>query len=129
MKYADIKDALGSEAKPSEGWEPCVGEGGSSMTTHFYQGVILDEDPANGLIVRIVVDAEEVTGDPSAVTLAGKLKVGGPADQIKEIFGEPKETDTDEDGTSYTYEYGKTLFMIQTKDNKIVNYLFATGDD
>lgn len=129
MKYADVKAALGGEAKPAEGWEPCVGDGESTVTSHFYTGSIIDEDPKTGIINRIYVDPEDTTGDPSLVTLAGKLKVGGPDASLKEIFGEPKETETDEDGTAYTFDYDKTMLRVQTKDGKIVSYNFYVNGD
>lgn len=128
MKFDDIKDSLGSEGKPSDDAGTCTGEGDEVPVTHYYAGTMIDVDKKTGLIVRIAIGSSEATGDPSTVTLGGKLKVGGSDASVEELFGKPKDKDTDEDGTIYSFDYDKTMLNVSAKDNKIIDYTFQVTE-
>ncbi|MBO6115176.1 MAG: hypothetical protein J6P57_08980 [Lachnospiraceae bacterium] len=107
--WADVKDTLGDEAKPSDTIEPCDG-GDYIQIIHYYEGAeittLRDEN-----IIGI-----SMTTDSKDVDVMGAVKLGDTADAVKSALGTPNQ----EDESMIVYEIGSSSLMLYM-DNGVVN--------
>ena len=110
-KFADIKDKLGNEAKPSAKSQPCVP--GSQEVENFYYAGLSFQVNYEGTIINMAISEENAPGRDAST--AGGLKLGDTRETAKKFLGEPAE----EDEFGLKYVDGTTTLNIydREKDN------------
>ena len=113
MTFADIKDKLGNEVKPSETIEPCDG-GDFIQIMHFYDGLTVTT-----LRDEIVHSLELQEAGANDALIQGKLKIGDQVEEVKRILGKPE----NEDEYAVSYTIGTANVMIYLTDGKISGFM------
>ncbi len=106
--FADIKDKLGKESKPSQKSKPCVPDA-HDVEFYYYPGMIVQVN-FEGKILEVSVSEEESAGGDGST--AGGLKLGDDLATVKRFLGEP----TTEDEYGCTYEEGSCVLKIMLRD-------------
>lgn len=113
LTYADIKDSLGDEIKPSEEILPC-GDGGGDWkrVIHFYPGTTVTEDQ-NGIICEVSINMGN-DGEAEALVM-DQIKLGGSVAELKNLM---EGTPVSEDEWGATYKYGDAVIQFSaTEEN------------
>ena len=108
-KFADIKDKLGKEAKPSSKAKPCV-PGAQEVEYFYYPGVTVQVN-FEGTIISIAVSEESVPGQDG--TTAGGLRLGDTRETAKKFLGKPDQ----EDEYQLAYNEGSVAVRIYDREN------------
>ena len=88
VPYAELKEKLGDEAKPSETIEACDPSSDWVQIVHFYPGITVNEDK-NGNVFGI--ELGEYNVGPGDAVINGTLKVGvSTRDDVVSVLGEPE---------------------------------------
>ena len=93
--YADVKEALGEETRPADVEGSCDPGSDWCRTYHHYEGIDVVEDQ-NGNVASL-----EMHEPADSVAFMGKIKLGGPIDEVYEVLGQPE---PNEYGIFYTTE-------------------------
>ena len=111
-KMADIKDKLGTEARPSEKSKPCVPDA-QEVENCYYPGLSVQVN-YEGTIINISLDESTYPGGDGST--AGGVKLGDTIEKAKKFLGTPDE----EDEFGLTYKDGeKSLRVLAHDDGKI----------
>lgn len=113
LTYADIKESLGDEIKPSEEILPCGDDGGDwKRVLHFYPGTIVTEDQ-NGIICEVSINMGN-EGEAEALVM-GQVKLGGNVAELRDLM---EGTPVREDEWGATYKYGDAVIQFSaTEEN------------
>ena len=110
--YADVKDALGDEIKPSETIESCDPDSDWVQIMHYYAGTIVSEDK-DGNIMSIEVTDREQASDAAFLCAPDPVRLGDKFEDVKTIIGEPDQ----EDEYSLFYTSGDPMIYIYLDEN------------
>ena len=109
IPFADVKDALGAEARPAEVILPCDGSDAYKDTMHFYGHLAVTEN-IDGIITNIEIsDFYEGEGDP---TFMGTIRLGATQEEAVKALGEPDNYPLEEDDYSLTYRKDNICTMV-----------------
>ena len=121
-KFADIKDKLGKEAKPSAASKPCV-PGAQDITFYYYPGLTIQVN-FEGTVIEIALGEENAPGRDAST--AGGLKLGDSIETAKKFLGEPAVQDEYHieytEGTASVSIYGREnegIFIITLSDSSL----------
>ena len=118
-KFADIKDKLGKEAKPSSKAKPCV-PGAQEVEYFYYPGVTIQVN-FEGTIISIAVSEESAPGKDG--TTAGGLRLGDTRETAKKFLGKPDQ----EDEYQLAYNEGSVAVRIYDRENEGI-FLISVED-
>lgn len=109
-KFADIKDKLGKEAKPSAKSQPCVP--GSQEVENFYYPGLSFQVNYEGTIINMSISEDDAPGRDAST--AGGLKLGDTRETAKKFLGDP----ASEDEYSLKYVEGEVTMTIYDRENQ-----------
>ncbi|MBR4555207.1 MAG: hypothetical protein IKO27_06385 [Ruminococcus sp.] len=106
--YADIKDGLGDEARPSKASKPCDPNAVGEITYHWYNGLNVEENYEGKVLAATISDAD-YKGEN--VSLACGLKIGDKQDDVRARMGEPTSAEL-----YWTYTEGDLEVVVMFDD-------------
>lgn len=115
--WNDVKDSLGSEAKPSETIEPCGG-GDYIQIVHFYDGLTVTT-----LRDETIVSLEIPMDGESTAAVNGTVTKGSSADDVKAALGD---TPNMEDEYMISYTFGNVQVNINLDNGKVNSAMFMS---
>lgn len=122
-KFADVKDKLGDQAKPSATSTPCV-PGAHDVEYFYYAGLIIQVN-FEGTIMDIQLNEEMAPGRDGTISVG--LKLGDTREKAKELLGEP----ASEDEYSITYKDpdSKKTLSIYDRENEGIYIIGLTDSE
>lgn len=120
QKFADIKEQLGKESKPSDKSVPCV-PGAQDVENFYYPGLSFQVN-YEGNIISISLSNDFTPGNEAST--AGGLRLGDDLAKVKKVLGEP--TTEDEFGCKYTE--GSITLSVMLRENEGVFIISLTDE-
>ena len=117
-KFEDVKSRFGAESRPSQSYTPCGGSDDAQVTTHYYNGLEVEET-AEGIIYLARVSGYEYR--ESQATIAG-IKLGDTPETVRNTFGSTPDSDS-EYTINYTFGTVALSYGLDTDGTGNVNHM------
>ncbi len=89
-KFDDVKEGLGEEIRPPQTYTPCAAAVEGEVTTHYYEGLTLEETD-KGIIYTIKFTSQE--NPNSTAELVTGIKLGSTREDLINAYGDPDSND------------------------------------
>ena len=117
-KFADVKDNFEAEVNPAQSYTPCGGSDDAKNTTHYYDGLEIEE-VADGTVFHAKVSGFD--NPDSKATIAG-IKLGDTAETVRAHFGTTPDTDS-ESVINYTFGTLALSVSFDFEGTGLVDYI------
>ena len=117
-KFADVKGSFGNEIRPANTYTPCGGKDDEKVTTHYYDGLEIEETH-EGIVYHAKISAFDFP--TSQATICG-IKISDSPDTVRNTFGTTPDTDS-EYVINYTFGTIAVSYGLDFEESGNVNYI------
>lgn len=117
-KFEDVKGRFGAERKPANSYTPCGGSDDAKNTTHYYDGLEIEE-VASGIVYYAKISGFDYP--TSQASIAG-IKLGDTPETVRAHFGSTPDTDS-EYVINYTFGTICLSFGLDNEETGNVNHI------